>query len=82
MLGRAILNIKARRRKFYPNKNFGSFIKDINTEPYEQWALAFANQALDGLDGVYAVGVRSAQDGTVLKLMINRREYEVELSDI
>lgn len=82
MLDRAILNIKARRRRFYPNKNFGSHIGDISTQPYEERALAFAQQALDGLDGVYALGVRKTDGGAVLKLLINRREYEVELSDI
>ncbi len=82
LLDRVVMNLKAQRGRFYPNKDFGSFISVINCTPYGQYALAFAQQALDGIDGAYVGGIRETDNGFVLKIFINRREYEVSLNDV
>lgn len=68
------------RGQFYPNKDFGSMLRCELPAPAQEYALAYARQALEGLDGVF---VRSAnvQNGIIIvDLVINGEEKQVEQS--
>lgn len=70
----------ARRGSFYPNKDFGSMIRlGELKKPELEYALSYARQALDTLDGVYVKSVNSESDGLVFDLMINETEGRVEV---
>lgn len=65
------------RGKFYPNKDFGSLLKQSLPQPSEEYALAYARQALEGLDGVFVNTVR-VDNGTIyLNVSINSEEKQV-----
>lgn len=72
-----LLNVK--RGSFYPNKNFGSYLSSKVIEPKCEYALAFARQAVDGIDGVYIKSVKQNIDGFVFKVIINDYEREVAI---
>lgn len=75
----ALLALITQRRRFYPDKSYGSYIHGEGREPLEEYILAFARQALGSFDGVFA---KSAQkDGQEIKitLIINGSEKEVIL---
>lgn len=66
--------LKTKRYSFYPNKDFGS---EITAAVSEEALLAYARQALDGLDGVYVKSARFDGDRAVFLLCINNGEREV-----
>lgn len=80
LLQDAYILLNAKRGEFYPNKDFGSKISTIDSEPMDEYLRAFAQQALDRLDGVY---VKSAHfdDGTaVINLILNDKEGLVRIN--
>ena len=79
LLQNAGLVLNAERGRFYPNKNFGSRIKEAAGRPAE-YALAYARQALDGIDGVFVCSASQSGNSVVLKLMINGEEREVSIA--
>lgn len=71
------MRLVAQRGKFYPNKDFGSFLRQELPQPEEEYALAYARQALEGLDGVFVSSAR-LEDGTIyLGVAINAKEMQV-----
>lgn len=69
--------LTASRGSFYPNKNFGSRIKEICQEPRDKFALMYARQALDTLDGVCVKSAEFCENQYVFTLDINGEERQV-----
>lgn len=67
--------LRAERGRFYPDKNFGAHI--FSTADY---ALAFARQALYGLNGVYIKSAEETQNGFDFTVIINHSERQVFVS--
>jgi len=61
----------AERGKFYPNKEFGSQIRQNTQLPRTPYARAYAMQALDGMDGVFVTGVMPLSDKSQIYFRIN-----------
>ncbi len=79
LLQNAFITLKAKRGRFYPNKNFGSRIYEINGEPFSEYALSYARQALDETDGVFALKCEIKDGCAVFVLLINNEEREVRI---
>lgn len=79
VLQNATILLNANRGKFYPNKNFGSHIEKINSQPYDEYALAFARQALAVIDGVCVKSANRIGNLLTLDLTINNEERQVTL---
>lgn len=73
------LLLTASRGSFYPNKNFGSNLKRINAQPFEEYALAYARQALQCVDGVRVVKARLNNNTLNFDVIINEEERQVTL---
>lgn len=79
LLQKVLLALKAKRGKFYPNKDFGSRLNEIEKEPFEKYAESYARQALDGFDGVFVKKVIKDGNALTFQLLVNEREEEVIL---
>ena len=77
MLQKVMLSLICERGKFYPNKDFGSLLKGLNKEPFEEYAAACIRQAVEVLDGVYLKSVAKIENGLSIVLLINEAEEEV-----
>lgn len=71
--------LTAGRGSFYPDKNFGSSIKAAGNRLDNQYALLYARQALDTLDGVYVKQAELNGTQLCLDLEINNEERQVTL---
>jgi hypothetical protein len=71
--------LTAQRGKFYPNKNFGSRLGDIDCQPFCEYALAYANQALDEIDGVFVKNVVQKENQVIFNITINDEERQVAI---
>lgn len=79
LLQNAFVTLSTRRGRFYPNKNFGSRIKESAELPREEYVFAYAVQALDKIDGV-TVKSASVENGEArIKLTVNGLEKEVKV---
>lgn len=65
------------RGKFYPNKNFGSFLTSNLPYPSDEYALAYSRLALEGLDGVEVSSAHIENDVLYVNLTINSEEKQV-----
>ena len=79
VLQNVFVTLSVERGKFYPNKNFGSSISNITNEPMEQYALAFARQALDDTDGVYVLDAVIKSGTAELTVLINDKREKVNI---
>lgn len=67
--------LTAERERFYPDKDFGAHI--FGNADY---ALAFARQALYGLNGVYIKSAEETENGFDFTVVINNAERQVAVS--
>lgn len=67
------------RGKFYPNKDFGSYLKMCLSEPREEYALAYARQAVSSMNGVYIKDVKINDDEMIFTVIINDMQGEVRV---
>ena len=79
LLQGVLLASKTPRGRFYPDKNFGSRLGEIDREPFEEYARAYISQAVDGLDGVFVKKVIKTEDEIKVQLLVNDSEEEVIL---
>lgn len=79
LLQNAFLRLKAKRGRFYPNKNFGSKIYELGTGS-PLLALALARQAVSDLDGVYIKECISDNGEYIFDLFVNNEERQVRIS--
>lgn len=77
ILQNVFLALNAKRGKFYPNKSFGSRIHSINQQPYDEYALCYARQAVDEIDGVYIKSVKHQDKQIIFTVSVNDAEGEV-----
>ncbi len=73
--------LTAKRRKFYPNKNFGSHIYSTHGEPIEAYLELAARQAVDTVDGVYIKSVSYSDNKATIVLTANDTERTVIISN-
>lgn len=65
------------RGRFYPNKNFGSYLGSALPQPSDEYALAYARMALEGLDGVFVDSAR-VQNGIIyVDMTVNKGKVQV-----
>lgn len=79
LLQNAFTAINTQRKKFYPNKDFGSYIKQNANIPAEEYAFAYACQAVDGIDGVYVKSAKAENGNITINLILNDKEGEVSV---
>ncbi|MCR5206855.1 MAG: hypothetical protein K6C14_00070 [Eubacterium sp.] len=79
LLQNAFTALNTRRGRFYPNKSFGSRIKELNREPADKYAFIYAAEALDGLDGVTVKSAELENGRAVISLLINDTEGQVSI---
>ncbi|MBR3148973.1 MAG: hypothetical protein IKF64_02295 [Eubacterium sp.] len=80
LLQNAYVLLKSKRGQFYPNKNFGSKIYAIDSEPADEYLRAYAEQALASLDGVYVKSARFENGTAVIRLVLNNKEGLVRIN--
>lgn len=68
-----------RNDRYYPDKNFGSKIRQEDSLT-EDLLLAYARQALSGLDGVFVKSASFLQDNAVFEILINNEREQVSIS--
>jgi hypothetical protein len=71
--------LTASRGKFYPNKDFGSYLKKCNDEPRLEYALSYARQAVSSIDGVYIKSLNIDDDEMIFTVTVNENEGEVRV---
>ncbi|MFR5875365.1 MAG: hypothetical protein ACLUFN_02620 [Eubacterium sp.] len=74
------LILTAKRGKFYPNKDFGSYIRDNAEEPKADYALNYARQAVSSIDGVYIKSSAMKENEIIFRLTVNGEEREVSVN--
>ncbi len=79
LLQNAFVTLSTRRGRFYPNKNFGSRIKENDALPKDEYIFAYAVEALDKIDGVTVKGVSVENGEAKIKLKVNGLEKEVKV---
>ncbi len=79
LLQDAYILLSAKRGSFYPNKNFGSKIDTINSEPKDEYLRSYAQQALGELDGVYVKSAHFEGSTAVINLILNDKEGTVRI---
>jgi len=65
------------RGRFYPDKDYGSHLKESLLFPKEQYILAFARQSAEDLDGVYIKSVDINEGSAVFTVLVNDDERRV-----
>ena len=78
-LKNAFIVLTAERGKFYPNKSFGSRLQTVK-EPAAAYALAYAREALDGMDGVYALKAEPMGRVIQVTLLVNNEKGMVNIT--
>ncbi len=79
LLQNILIVLNTRRGKFYPDKDFGSNISKINSQPYSDYAAAYARQALDSIDGVFVKNCEVNDNIINFNLIINNEERQVSV---
>ena len=79
LLQNAFITLSTRRGRFYPDKNFGSRIKENTALPTDEYIFTYAVQALDGIDGVTVKAAASENGEAVIRLTVNGSEKEVKV---
>ena len=79
LLQNAEIILKAKKGRFYPDKNFGRRIGKAPPEQSAEYALAFAREALNGADGIYVIGAEINDSTIDFTLMINHEERQVSI---
>lgn len=74
------LLLRLPREKYYPDKNFGSFLYALNAVPFEDQLLALARQALADVDGVFVRTADINGGQVVFTMLLNGEERQVRLS--
>lgn len=71
------LAMRCERGGFYPDKNYGSHLKESLLLPKEQYILALARQSAEAIDGVYIKSVDINEDSAVFTVLVNNDERRV-----
>lgn len=72
--------LRTSKGAFYPDKNFGSRINGISNVPIDEYAAAFAREALDGIDGVCVKAAHYQDNSLTVNLLINDEERQVSVN--
>lgn len=80
ILKNCIVAMKCPRGRFYPNKNFGSYILDEADKHFSDELLAYARQAVSEIDGVYVKSVDISGEKAVFTLIINDTQRQVNIA--
>lgn len=79
MLQNVAVTLNVRRGRFYPNKDFGCNVINSSKQPVLEYALNYARQAVDSIDGVYIKGAEFENDNICFTVLINGREGQVRI---
>lgn len=79
ILENCITTLFCRNDRFYPDKNFGSKIRQ-ECSMAEDLLLAHSRQALSGLDGVFVKSASFIKDNAVFEILINNERKQVSIS--
>ena len=76
LLQNAVIALQTLRGSFYPDKNFGTQLKNAK-DRNEALAACYARQALSGFDGVHIKSAKINDNGYAFTLLINDQERQV-----
>lgn len=76
LLQNAVIALQTLRGSFYPDKNFGSQLKNAKNMS-EALAVCYARQALSGFDGVHIKSAKINDNGYAFTLLVNDQERQV-----
>ena len=76
LLQNAVIALQAHRGSFYPDKNFGSQLKNAGSES-EFLAACYARQALSGFDGLCIKSAKIKDNGYAFTVLVNDQERQV-----
>lgn len=76
LLQNVVLNLKAERGGFYPDKNFGSHILSSANKD-EKYIASLARQAVSNINGVYIKSVKIENKNYKFTVIINNLERQV-----
>lgn len=79
LLQNILIVLNTKRGNFYPDKDFGSNISKINSQPVSDYACAYARQALDSINGVFVKNCEMNANILNFNLIINNEERQVSI---
>lgn len=75
-----VMAFKTVRGNFYPDKNYGSRIKDATKLPIEFYVLCYARQALYDMNGVFIKSVSIKNNNYDFTVVVNDEERQVRIT--
>lgn len=77
VLKEVVSTLQTVRGEFYPDKNYGSNLKNINKMPFDFYALTFAKQALYDKKGIYVKSANVKNNTYEFNILFNGEERQV-----
>lgn len=81
LMQRVYMIMNADRGRFYPDKNYGLKVLGANDKPESLYLQAYAQQAVDGLDGVYIKSAVKTQSDMRFTVIVNDTERTVRINE-
>ncbi len=75
-----VMAFNTAKGSFYPDKNYGSRIKDATRLPIEFYVLCYARQALYGMNGVFVKSVSIKNKTYDFNVVVNEEERQVRIT--
>lgn len=75
-----VLAIRCERGRFYPDKDYGSSISQLENYSNRRLVLALARQAVGNIDGVFIKNVSIASDTATFEVYINNEREQVVIN--
>lgn len=72
--------LQAKRKRFYPDKDFGSRISTATHEPLAEYITAYACQALERTDGAYVIKSEITGSIAAITVLLNSQERQVSIN--
>lgn len=79
LLQNVVFTLSTQCGKFYPNKDFGSYIKENKEAPEDLCFLVYARQAIDDIDGVYIKSAKKNGKQVSFIILVNDEERVVNI---
>ncbi|MBQ7740592.1 MAG: hypothetical protein IJT65_05095 [Eubacterium sp.] len=79
LLQNALVTLKVKRGRFYPNKDFGSLLYTLEGSEADERICALARQALYDMNGVFVKKAKLENGNILIDLIINNSEERVSI---
>ena len=82
IMQRVYMILSASRERFYPDKDYGLRLPVASDDPYNFYLQAYAQQAVDSLDGVYIKSAaKLANNSMLFYVVVNDTERTVSINE-